>query len=146
MQCPKCESDNKVKSGFKGKKQRYKCKDCGCNYTQNYLRNKSFKIKLQALKMYLEGLGFRSIGRILDVSNVTVLYWVREFGHILKKHVEKELPNDIHDIEVIEIDEMWHFTQKKAGSSGFGLQSSEQRKTSLNFRWEAVVEKPSRLS
>ena len=45
MQCPKCESDNKVKSGFKGKKQRCKCKDCGCNYTQNYLRNKSFKIK-----------------------------------------------------------------------------------------------------
>ena len=96
--------------------------------------------------MYLEGLGFRSIGRILDVSNVTVLYWVREFGHILKKHVEKELPNDIHDIEVIEIDEMWHFTQKKVASSGFGLLSKGQPRESSAFQLAVVVEKPSSLS
>ncbi len=28
--------------------------------------------RMQALKLYLEGLGFRAIGRILNVSNVTV--------------------------------------------------------------------------
>ncbi|OON69206.1 hypothetical protein B0919_10850 [Hymenobacter sp. CRA2] len=30
-----------------------------------------------ALKLYLEGMGLRAIGRVLDVSNVTVMRWVR---------------------------------------------------------------------
>ncbi len=33
-----------------------------------------------ALQLYLEGLVFRSIGRVLGVSNVTVLNWIRAFG------------------------------------------------------------------
>ena len=32
---------------------------------------------------------------------------------ITKADVQTKLPKDIHDIEVIEIDEMWHFTGKK---------------------------------
>jgi transposase-like protein len=28
----------------------------------------------------LEGLGFRFMGRVLNVSNVTVLNWMRSFG------------------------------------------------------------------
>jgi hypothetical protein len=146
MQCPKCISKEYVKSGFNKGNQRYKCKKCSCNFTKSYSRNYSFKIKFQAAKLYLEGMGFRSIGRVLGISNVTVLNWIRDFGILVKKYVQSQLPEDIYDVDVAEIDEMWHFTQKKAGSSGFGLQSSEQRKTSLDFRWEAVVEKPSRLS
>ena len=63
--------------------------------------------------MYLEGVGLRSIGRILGVSNVAVLYWVRHFGTLLKEYVCKSLPADIYDIDVVEMDEMWHFTKKK---------------------------------
>jgi transposase-like protein len=37
-------------------------------------------MKKMALQLYLEGLGFRSIGRFLEVSNVTVLNWIRAFG------------------------------------------------------------------
>ena len=33
LKCPKCGSEKRVKSGFKNKKQRYLCKECGCNYT-----------------------------------------------------------------------------------------------------------------
>ena len=144
MQCPKCESEEYVKSGFTKEKQRYKCMKCRCNFTQSHLRNYSFKIKLQAAKLYLEGMGFRSIGRILGVSNVTILNWIRAFGQITKAYVHTKLPDDIHDIEVIEIDEMWHFTQKKNENFGSGLRLKDQPNKSLDFQWEVVVKKPSK--
>ena len=31
--CPKCGRKEKVKNEFMREKQRYKCKNCGCNYT-----------------------------------------------------------------------------------------------------------------
>ena len=37
-------------------------------------------MKKLALQLYLVGFGFRSIGRVLGVSNVTVLNWIRAFG------------------------------------------------------------------
>ena len=33
MDCPKCASTKKVKSGIVKSRQRFKCKECGCNYT-----------------------------------------------------------------------------------------------------------------
>ena len=143
MYCPKCEYEDQVKSGFTKGKQRYKCKMCGCNFTQSHLRTYSFKIKFQAAKLYLEGMSFRSIGRILGVSNVSVLNWIREFGQITKTYVQTKLPKNIHDIDVVEIDEMWHLSQKKNESSGFGSQLRGSTKKFLDFQWEVVVEKPS---
>ena len=78
-------------------------KGCGCCYIQSKSINYTFKIKYQALKLYLEGLGMRSIGRFLGVSNTTVLYWIRQFGTDLQQYV---------------LDEMWHFTQKKKETLG----------------------------
>jgi transposase-like protein len=60
-------------------KQRYRCKTCGFNFTTGF-RGKPMEVRQQALKLYLEGLGFRAIGRELNVSNVTVLNWVRAYG------------------------------------------------------------------
>lgn len=34
MRCPKCQSEARRKSGFMTGKQRYQCKECGCNYTK----------------------------------------------------------------------------------------------------------------
>ena len=90
-------------------------------------------------------MGFRAIGRILGVSNVAVLNWIREFGQIAKAYAETRLPKNIHEVDVIEIDEMWHFTQKKVKNSGPGLQSTDLTKKFLDFQWEVVVKKPSRL-
>ena len=55
----------------------------------------------------------RSIGRVLKVNNVTVLNWIRTLGKSVKTHVKTHLPDDIRDVDIIEIDEMWHFTKKK---------------------------------
>ena len=56
-----------------------------------------------ALQLYLEGNGFWGSGRILGVSNVMVLNWVRNFGKSVKEYVLANMPNDIREIDVVEI-------------------------------------------
>jgi len=144
MHCPKCYSDYYVKNGIKYDKQRYKCKKCGCHFTQSHKRGASLETKLLALQLYLEGMGFRPIGRILKVSNVTVLHWMRTLGKSIKTYIHTQMPDDIRHVDVIELDEMWHFTKKKNGSSGFGLLSIDIPKKSLGFQLEAEEKKPLR--
>ena len=146
MNCPKCISEDYVKNGIKYNKQRYRCKKCGCNFTQSHKHGASLEIKLQALKLYLEGMGFRAIGRILNVSNVTVLYWIRTLGKSIKAHVQTQMPDDIRHVDSIEMDEMWHFTKKKNGNSGYGLPSIDTRKKSSGFQWAVAVKKPTKPS
>ena len=64
-------------------------------------RGKEAHLKRQAVELYLEGLGFRSIGRFLQVSHVAVYHWIRRFGEKLE-----EL-RSAHEIEIIEMDEMY---------------------------------------
>jgi len=63
--------------------------------------------------LYLQGNGLRGTGRILGLSNVTVLNWIQQFGNNIKEYVLGNMPNEIRDIEIVEIDEMWHLTVKK---------------------------------
>ena len=120
MHCPKCYSEKFVKNGIKYDKQRYKCKKCGCHFTQSHKRGASLETKLKALRLYLEGMGFRAIGRLMGVNNVTILNWIRTLGKSVKTYVQTHMPDDLRHVDVIEMDEMWHFTKKKNGSSGSG--------------------------
>ncbi len=113
-QCPKCKSKNFCKDGIVKKRQRYKCKDCIFRFTVKKV-GKPDKIRRDALILYLEGLGFRSIGRILGVSNVSVLNWIRYFGEKID-----EIRN-ADDIEVVEIDEMHTYVGSKKTIVGSGL-------------------------
>src|ERR1017187_2835306 len=98
--CPKCKSIEIVKNGFLRGLQRYHCKECAYNYTViQKSTSASSEQKRLALEMYLEGLGFNSIGRILKVSHVSVLNWIRAFGKKAEDiRSEKE-------IKVMELDE-----------------------------------------
>jgi transposase-like protein len=117
--CFKCSSESNVKNGCARGAQRYKCKACGYNFTVDHKgRGKPESQKRQALHMYLEGLGFRGIARILGVSNVAVLNWIRSFGEKIKELRKEVKPQEV---EVMELDEMWHFVQKKRNNNGFGL-------------------------
>jgi transposase-like protein len=117
MNCPKCTSLKRVKSGKIKARQRYKCKECGCNYTVELKSTAQPKSqKKQALHLYLEGLGFRSIGRFLGVSNVSVLNWIRSFG----KNVQ-ELHATSQKIEMVEVDEMHSYIGSKKTTVGYGL-------------------------
>ena len=115
MNCPKCKSEKKVKDGIVRGKQRYQCKECSYRYTVEY-KNVSPCTKKNALHLYLEGLGFRSIGRYLKVSHVSVYNWIKSYG----EEVE-ELRANNDDIEVVELDEMHTYIQQKKTIVGYGL-------------------------
>ena len=126
MTCPKCKGENKIKSGFVKDRQRYKCKTCGYHFTVELKSTaKPMSMKKAALHLYLEGLGFRSIGRLLGVSNVSVLKWIRNFG----KEVQN-LHSTSEDIEVVEVDEMHSYIGSKKTIVGYGLLLIDMEKDS----------------
>ena len=115
MKCPKCKQSHYVKNGIVKNKQRYLCKECNYAYTVEEI-GKPQLLKKQAINLYLEGLGFRSIERILKVSNVSVLNWVKKFGQEIEAIREPE-----GEIEIIEMDELHTYIQLKKTTVGYGL-------------------------
>ena len=116
MDCPKCNSGSYVKDGNLRGLQRYKCK--GCNFRYTVLRKsdvKSIETKRLALELYLEGLGFRAIGRYLKVSHVSVYNWIRSWGE-----KAEELKSG-QEISVMELDEMHTYIGSKKTTAGYGL-------------------------
>lgn len=79
--CPKCKSKSYTKSGIVKERQRYKCKDC--NYFFSVAKEgkniDSYYI-IKALQLYIEGVTYREIERILGISHVSVMNWVKKFG------------------------------------------------------------------
>ena len=110
IKCPKCGSKKRVKSGFHNKKQRYLCKECGCNYTGGH-HGYPEHIRRKAIQLYLEGNGFRQIERILKVSHVSVMNWVKKIGSKLEK-----VPKKGESVEILELDELCINFKKTSGS------------------------------
>jgi len=78
--CPRCNSQNAVKSGIVGKRQRFKCKNCQYNYTVSKLGkaiDNYYVVK--ALQLYIEGVSYREIERLLGISHVSVMNWVKKY-------------------------------------------------------------------
>ena len=119
---------------------RKKCKDCNYNFTRSTPRGKPIEMKRLALHMYLEGLGFRSIGRILGVSNVAVLKWLRQIAQKVATIRSSETPVNV-SIHTMELDEMWHYVGKKNEKFGSGWLLIETPKQCLPGS-SVVVEKP----
>ena len=87
--------------------------------------------------MYLEGLGFRSIGRLLGVSNVAVLKWIRDFG--LKAG---DLPEASQGIQQVEIDEMYSYVGSKKTKDGSGMLLISWENGGYNVLLVTGVQKP----
>jgi transposase-like protein len=117
MDCPKCKSSHHVKDGIVRGKQRYKCKDCHYHYTVERKSDvKTPEIRRLALELYLEGLGFRSIGRILKISYGTVYLWVKEWS------TKVSFPRRETSIEIINLEKMLSYIEsKKATNPHYGL-------------------------
>ena len=81
--CPQCQSKNFIKSGIVNDRQRYKCKSCGYNFTVNKIGKEIDQYYVtKALQLYLEGLSYREIERILGVSHVSIMNWVKKHKSI----------------------------------------------------------------
>ena len=98
--CKYCGSSEKVKNGYVGGKQRYKCKGCGKSYRDGDLREKyTNEQRLRVIKWYLEGVGIMSIERMEKVPNPLIIKWIRKFAKILRARLnEVQIPEDARKI------------------------------------------------
>jgi transposase-like protein len=83
MDCPNCKTTHKqVKAGKNASgSQRYRCKICGKKYTP--LRTQSrypLEFHEQAVRLYLAGMSFRAIGRLLKVNHQSVINWIETYA------------------------------------------------------------------
>ena len=116
--CHSCGSIRINKFGKRNNKQKYICRECrkvfilGDDDRFKY----SNDFKLEAIKLYLEGMSIRGIGRIKNVQNTVVLKWIRNIGNIIKNKLNESITiinnsnrnsNDYikDNIEILEIDE-----------------------------------------
>jgi transposase-like protein len=137
MKCPKCSESDFVKNGKAYGKQRFKCKLCGNNFTvelKSYAKPKA--TKRLALQMYLEGLGFHSIARLLNVSHVAVQKWIKAFGKEIE-HYKNDSP-----VKIVEMDELHTYIGRKKTTVGYGLLLIEMGENSSTSIWVPGVQIP----
>lgn len=113
--CPHCQDvEQQVKAGKTARgSQRYKCKRCQRLYTPQPKQMYSDELRQQAVKLYLEGMGFRAIGRQLRVDHVTVMHWVKAYSDQLPP---APLPEE-KPLHIVEMDELFTFVGKKKNGS-----------------------------
>lgn len=78
--CLRCNSGDCVKSGIVNQRQRFRCKSCNYYFSVQKIGKKIDNYYVtKALQLYLEGLSYREIERILGISHVSISNWVKGF-------------------------------------------------------------------
>ena len=121
--CKHYGSDKHVKNGIVHGKQRYKCKDCARTYREGDLREKyTAEQRIRVIKWYLEGAGIMSIERMEGVANPLIIKWIRKFSKILRQRLDETvIPEDVKDIQILELDELFSYCKKNLTKSTYGL-------------------------
>lgn len=134
--CPNCSSDEYVKSGVVNEKQRYKCKKCNYNFTVNKLGKKIDDYFVnKALQLYLEGLSYREIERILGISHVSISNWVKRYG------IKRPLNKNFHSTyKILNALELASYFQKTENLKGAGVIVTELGDKFMLIKWERFKE------
>lgn len=132
LACPKCQGNQITKSGIINSKQRYLCKKCNYFFTVNKLGKKIDEYYVtKALQLYLEGLSFREIERIIGVSHVTVSNWVKSFN------IKKPSQSNYHPTyKIFSHLELIEFLKNKDLLSGAGMIITELGDKFMLIKWE----------
>jgi len=139
--CKRCGAADFKKNGIVRGHQRYHCRSCGCAFTMTPPRGKPPAMKVLASLLYAMGnMSFCSIARVLGVSDVAVLNWIRDEARQLPE------PRPKSEQVILTLDEMWHFLQKKLASSGFGGPMTLWLGEPSPGLWVAVMTKPAKSS
>lgn len=112
--CPHCNNATLVKTGRNPSgSQRYVCKTCQDVTTLEPQRNGyPPEVRAQALRLYVEGNGFRRIGRLLGVNHQSVANWVAAAAAQISP-----VPPQPTESAVIELDELFTFIGHKKTKS-----------------------------
>ncbi len=118
--CKFCGGERLVKNGYVRKVQRYRCAGCGKNQVRGDRRVKyDNATRKQALAMYLNSSGLRSIGRVLGVPFQLVSKWVADAGRIVEEEILKLRMNPRH-VSILEMDELFTYVQKNSSRYAYG--------------------------
>ncbi|WP_036819629.1 terminase gpP N-terminus-related DNA-binding protein [Polaribacter sp. Hel1_85] len=130
--CPNCSSDRYIKSGIIKNRQRYKCKECSYFFTVNKLGKKIDDYYVnKALQLYLEGLTYREIERILGVSHVSILNWVKKYN------IKRPYNGNYHPTyKILNADELSNYFKDSNNLVGAGLIITELGDKFMMIKWE----------
>lgn len=130
--CPRCYSEKLTKSGVVKDRQRYKCKDCNYYFTVNKLGKKidNYYI-IKALQLYLEGISYREIERLLGISHVSVMNWVKQYKIKAPENSEYR-----PTYKILNHTELSEFFQKRENLSGHGMVVTEIGDKYMLIKWE----------
>lgn len=130
--CPNCNSDNHIKSGIVNNRQRYKCKSCGYYFTVNKLGKKIDDYYVnKALQLYLEGLTYREIERILGISHVSIMNWVKKYN------IKRPFNSSYHPTyKIFNASELSNYFQDTQNLSGAGVVITELGDKFMLIKWE----------
>ena len=118
--CQVCgEIAEHIKKGFTPNgSQKYKCQTCGKVYTPEPKKYEySEEERTSAIKYYLEGNSGRSTGRYFGMSKANVVRWIKERAAQTPEPDDQRAEKAAEAVEVIELDEMFHFVKKRADRS-----------------------------
>jgi transposase-like protein len=131
-QCPNCRSNSLIKSGIINNRQRYKCKDCNYFFTVSKLgkRIDDYYVN-KALQLYIEGLTYREIERILGISHVTVMNWVRKYN------IKRPNNTNYHPTyKILNAEELANYFSKAKNLIGSGAIVTELGDKFMLIKWE----------
>ena len=117
--CPVRGGAALIRSGHACGRRRWRCEGRGRQFTRTTPCGKPEAMRREAVSLYCTGLSLNATGKRLGVSAQSVMRRVRDHA---RRHCPKPEPTAGRAV-VVEIDEVWHFVQKKPASSGSGRPS-----------------------
>ncbi|HEY8398182.1 MAG TPA: hypothetical protein VIK80_09590 [Flavihumibacter sp.] len=130
--CPRCAGQDIIKSGIVKGRQRYQCKSCRYAFTvRKQGKNTDPYYVIKALQLYLEGISSREIERILGISHVSVLNWVKKYR--LSK------PRGTHyspSYKVVSHEELLQFMKERRNLLHSGLLITELGDKYMVIKWD----------
>ncbi|EDM44133.1 hypothetical protein SCB49_11097 [unidentified eubacterium SCB49] len=134
--CPNCNSNNYIKSGIVNKRQRYKCKDCNYFFTVNKIGKKIDDYYVnKSLQLYLEGLTYREIERILGISHVSIMNWVKKYN------IKRPYNSSYHPTyKIMNAQELGEYFSNTNNIKGAGVVVTELGDKFMLIKWERFKE------
>lgn len=130
--CPKCNATGATKSGIIAERQRYKCKNCGYHFSVEKIgREVDTYYVVKALQLYLEGVSYREIERLLGVSHVSVMNWVKKYAVKAPRQTGYR-----PTYKILNQKELSEFFQKPENLKSAGLVVTELGDKFMMIRWE----------
>ncbi|HUN15915.1 MAG: hypothetical protein WAS56_06705 [Saprospiraceae bacterium] len=132
ISCPKCSKEELIKSGVIKGRQRFNCKTCNYSFTvlkQGKSIDPYYVIK--SLQLYIEGISFREIERILGISHVSVMNWVKKYNIKAPENYEYR-----PSYKVLNHSELISYIQSKENLKNTGCVITEIGDKFMLIKWE----------